>query len=92
MTIHITPESRFSYASFESNTPQSRNMELIERVLALFRPANFIVTAFAKKMSTESKDTHVELQTAPHIGEFSRREIQFLSCTNCDLTYARYEK
>ena len=92
MTIHITPESRFSYVSFESNTPQSSYMELIKRVLNLFRPANFIVTVLAKMMSTQSKDTYVDLQTALYIGEFSRREIQFLSCKSCDLTYALYEK
>ena len=92
MVIHITPEPRFSYVSFECKTPQWRNMELITRVLNLFRPANFIVTAFAKKMSIGNKDAHAVLPSALCIGEFSRRQIQYLSFEDRDLIYALYSK
>jgi len=51
MTIHITPEAKFSYVSFESNIPQSSYMDVIARVLQTFRPGKFIVTAFANKVN-----------------------------------------
>jgi hypothetical protein len=50
MTIHITPEAKFSYVSFESNIPQSSYMDVIARVLETFRPGKFIVTSFANKV------------------------------------------
>lgn len=51
MTIHITPEAKFSYVSFESNIPQSSYMDVIARVLQTFRPGKFIITAFANKVN-----------------------------------------
>lgn len=50
MTIHITPEAKFSYVSFESNIPQSSYLDVIARVLETFRPGKFIVTSFANKV------------------------------------------
>jgi len=91
MTIHITPEAEFSYVSFESNIPQSSYMDVIMRVLDTFRPGKFIVTAFANKASVV-EDTHKDMLSAVHLGEFLRRDIQYLSCKNYDLTYALYSK
>ncbi|TKY64988.1 S-adenosylmethionine decarboxylase proenzyme [Spatholobus suberectus] len=45
-TIHVTPEDGFSYASFEAVGYDYDDMalvELVERVLACFRPAEFSV-------------------------------------------------
>lgn len=51
MTIHITPEPDFSYVSFETNIPKSSYKEVIQRVLEVFRPAKFVLTVFANKVS-----------------------------------------
>lgn len=46
MTIHITPESEFSYVSFETNVPQKSYKDLIARVVATFGPKQFVMTFF----------------------------------------------
>ena len=46
-TIHITPESECSYASFETNTALKSYTALIRNVLRIFRPRRFVVTMFA---------------------------------------------
>ena len=51
MTIHITPESEFSYVSFETNIPQASYKDVIERVLGIFRPGKFVLTVFANKVT-----------------------------------------
>jgi S-adenosylmethionine decarboxylase len=91
MTIHITPEAKFSYVSFESNIPQSSYMDVIARVLQTFRPGKFIVTAFANKASVV-EDTHKDLLNAGQLSEFRRRDIQYCHLNNYDLTYALYSK
>lgn len=50
MTIHITPESNFSYVSFESNVSMNNYAELINRVVKTFKPGKFVVTIFANKV------------------------------------------
>lgn len=50
MTIHITPESEFSYVSFESNVATSDYGDLISRVIKLFQPGKFLVTIFVSKV------------------------------------------
>ncbi|XP_046654440.1 S-adenosylmethionine decarboxylase proenzyme-like [Daphnia pulicaria] len=91
MTIHITPEAKFSYVSFESNIPQSSYMDVIARVLETFRPGKFIVTSFANKASVV-EDTHKDLLNADILSEFKRRDIQYCHLKNYDLTYALYSK
>jgi len=46
-TIHITPESHCSYASFETNIRMTHFGPLVKAVLAIFRPARFTMTLFA---------------------------------------------
>jgi S-adenosylmethionine decarboxylase len=46
-TIHITPESHCSYASFETNIRMRNYSSLIKAVLAIFRPKRFTMTLFA---------------------------------------------
>lgn len=46
-TIHITPESHCSYASFETNVRMTNFTPLIKAVLAIFRPRKFTMTLFA---------------------------------------------
>lgn len=53
-TAHVTPEADYSYASFETNAdflePGTRGLtELIERVLAVFRPGRLSITLFVSR-------------------------------------------
>ena len=55
MTIHITPESEFSYVSFETNVPLTSYLGVIQRVLDTFLPGKFILTVFANRVSANLK-------------------------------------
>lgn len=46
-TIHITPESGSSYASFETNQKVSSYKSLIANVIRTFRPRRFVMTLMA---------------------------------------------
>ena len=46
-TIHITPESGSSYASFETNQKVSSYKALISNVIRTFRPKRFVITLMA---------------------------------------------
>jgi hypothetical protein len=46
-TIHITPESHCSYASFETNVRMRDYSALVRAVLGIFRPKRFTQTLFA---------------------------------------------
>lgn len=46
-TIHITPESGSSYASFETNQKVSSYKALISNVIRTFRPKRFVMTLMA---------------------------------------------
>lgn len=54
-TIHITPESHCSYASFETNAPLDSYQQLIHRVISTFRPGRFTIMFFADENSPISK-------------------------------------
>lgn len=46
-TIHITPESQSSYASFETNQKVGSYKSLISNVIRTFRPKRFVLTLMA---------------------------------------------
>ena len=46
-TIHVTPETEFSYVSYETNLPVTSYDTIIRKVLSIFKPAHFIVSVFA---------------------------------------------
>lgn len=48
-TIHITPEDAFSYVSYECNLKTASYDDVIKRVLAIFKPAQFMVIVYAEK-------------------------------------------
>jgi hypothetical protein len=51
VTIHITPETEFSYVSFESNIPMASYKPVLVDILAIFKPGKFIMTVFANQAS-----------------------------------------
>lgn len=89
MTIHITPESEFSYVSFETNIPLTSYLGVIQRVLDTFLPGKFILTVFANRTSMAAS-CHKELQVRQHFGEWIRNDIQYSSVQNFELTYAHF--
>jgi hypothetical protein len=91
MTIHITPETDFSYVSFESNVAASSYSDLITRVIDTFKPGKFVVTVFANKTSPAFGASR-ELEHISNIGQFKRRDIQYCRFDAYDLTYAHYIK
>lgn len=58
-TVHVTPESHCSYASFETNVPASQNkgetIDIIDHVVDIFKPGRFTVTLFEAKPSIDEK-------------------------------------
>ena len=56
-TLHITPEAGWSYASFETNYPftlckQVDIVNVLKKVLAIFRPGKFSMTLFSDQLCT----------------------------------------
>ena len=60
-TVHVTPESHCSYASFETNVPSRQTgretAEVVERVVKIFRPGRFSVTLFEAKPVPSTYET-----------------------------------
>jgi S-adenosylmethionine decarboxylase len=52
-TIHITPESGSSYASFETNQKVASYKSLISNVVRTFRPKRFVITLMADELGLE---------------------------------------
>lgn len=53
-TIHVTPETACSYASFETNTCLRNYSALVRNVLAVFRPKRFVLTLFGDDAALRS--------------------------------------
>ena len=53
-TIHVTPETHCSYASFETNISYGSYQSVISNVLDVFRPKRFVLTMFADENSLRS--------------------------------------
>lgn len=94
MTIHITPESEFSYVSFESNIPEASYEEIIRRVLNTFKPKKFVVTIFANKESIAATCPR-DLEQTDYLkgsGDWLRTDVQYCRFKNYDLTCAFYSR
>jgi len=57
-TIHVTPQPSCSYASFETNAACEDFTELIQKVVEVFRPRNFVVTLFANVHTAPAVRSH----------------------------------
>lgn len=91
MTIHITPETNFSYVSFETNVPQHSYKELITKVLEAFQPGKFVLTVFANKTSEATKIPR-EMKNFSSFGQWKQEDIEMCSTKNYDFTYTFYSK
>lgn len=60
MTIHVTPETGFSYVSFETNVAQSCYQDVINRVLDCFQPGKVLITVFANKVARKCSGCSVK--------------------------------
>ncbi|XP_076896619.1 S-adenosylmethionine decarboxylase proenzyme-like [Bidens hawaiensis] len=61
-TIHVTPEDRFSYASFEAVGYDFKSMDLtglVERVLVCFQPSEFSLALHVNAYDHEPKDLNL---------------------------------
>lgn len=52
-TVHVTPETDFSYASFETNDPRFRAAELVERVVGCFSPSVVTLTHTSRSKTAD---------------------------------------
>ncbi|TDG39480.1 hypothetical protein AWZ03_014098 [Drosophila navojoa] len=92
MTIHITPEEKFSYVSFESNVALNNYTRLINQVIRTFKPGKFIVTIFANKSSLAydtMKELEIEYST---LSNWKRTDMQCCSFPTYNLLFAQYSR
>ena len=84
MTIHITPESEFSYVSFETNWPASSYSDLISKVIQTFRPGNFMVTLMASSSTSEGLVPSLKRKDfqSETFGAFKMKELQHTQINN----------
>lgn len=88
-TIHITPQSQCSYASFETNVNHSDYTELIMKVLAVFRPRNFTVTLFVNMHTAPALNS----QLPAEYGEAKRQaKMLYEFENNYKLLFCHYQK
>lgn len=89
VTIHVTPETEFSYVSFETNCPLASYMELINKVLRLFGPRKFMMTVFANESSPAYNHLH-EYKVAHSFNGYQIVENQYTRFKNYELTFGNY--
>ncbi|KAH8387383.1 hypothetical protein KR093_006724 [Drosophila rubida] len=92
MTIHITPEEKFSYVSFESNVALDNYTRLISQVIKTFKPGKFIVTIFANKSSLAyetMKELEIEYST---LSNWQRTDMQCCNFPSYNLLFAQYSR
>lgn len=92
MTIHITPEDKFSYVSFESNVALDNYTKLINQVIKTFKPGKFIVTIFANKSSLAyetMKELEIKYST---LSNWRRTDMQCCNFPSYNLLFAQYSR
>jgi len=103
MTIHVTPESDFSYVSFETNFPNTNYADLVSRVVKTFDPSNFMVTLMANETSAASKLKAKDLVSALTGGSpsssgdgasevFKLKELQTTQVKKYEVTFRSFAK
>lgn len=70
-TLHITPESGWSYASFETNYPFSKNssegvVDVLNKVLSIFKPGKFSATFITDSADSNDNFNFSDLSNCEH--------------------------
>uniref|UniRef100_A0A0N5AUR1 S-adenosylmethionine decarboxylase proenzyme n=1 Tax=Syphacia muris TaxID=451379 RepID=A0A0N5AUR1_9BILA len=89
VTIHVTPESGFSYASFETNQNLCSLYQQTLKVIEVFKPSKFLLTVFSNDFSAKGKETQQSLWECP-ISGYRRANVQLLKLEFETLVYAQY--
>ncbi|MCL4121651.1 UNVERIFIED_CONTAM: hypothetical protein GTU68_037804 [Idotea baltica] len=92
MTIHITPEPQFSYVSFETNIPHKNYKDLIDRVVNVFGPKQFVVTFFSSEMAHRFVSFEEDNSGVHEYADFYVEDVQICRLPGYDLTYALYNR
>ena len=84
-TIHITPQSEFSYVSFETNLPAECHCGLVSRVVQIFRPGRFTTVRFSSH--DENRCTSCCHKDQGVLEEFVPRDQSMHQLANYELHY-----
>jgi len=60
-TIHVTPESHCSYASFETNVQLVSYRAVVEHMLRVLKPKRFTMTVFADEEGLKQMENPVDI-------------------------------
>ncbi|KAG9290756.1 hypothetical protein G9A89_011719 [Geosiphon pyriformis] len=89
--VHVTPEPLCSYASFETNIPETHSTipNLIQKVISIFQPSKFTVTIFIS-----GKDIHEKRKIASfgNIEDFNKADGILYEFDDYDLVFRHFEK
>lgn len=101
-TLHVTPESGWSYASFETNFPFPRNssvniVAVLLKVLKIFLPGRFSVTFFCDIDGTPTTNDNLsELANCDSVlaklGYAKNERIVHNLQSGCDVLYLHFDK
>ncbi|VDD89422.1 unnamed protein product [Enterobius vermicularis] len=89
ITIHVTPEPGFSYASFETNQDSCSLYNQALQVVDTFKPRKFLVTVFSNDLSTKGKDIQQRLMDFPFDG-YRRNNIETVKFEFESLIFAQF--
>lgn len=84
-TIHITPQTECSYASFETNNYLNNYSALVRNVLMIFRPKRFVLTLFGDQCAIDelaSLPTDKKCISLPGLGDYKRSSVSSTQVNN----------
>lgn len=94
-TIHVTPEKHCSYASFETTVPSQKfgltKLEVLERVVNIFRPGKFSMTLFQSFASLDSTDGASAISDLGLLSGYNRTERILYELDGYQLLFVSFE-
>jgi len=87
-TIHVTPETHCSYASFETNISLPSYSSLINHVVSFFKPGKMTIMFFAEKPTAAARIDPFDLELPGYV--IKHKNLSELE-GNCDITMVNYE-
>ena len=95
-TVHVTPESQCSYASFETNVPArtcGRTVaDIVHQVVRIFRPGRFSVTLFEANGVSRTKHAKKGGRAMEYIAGYRRVDRIVHDLDGYDLIFRYYER